>query len=59
MFDVLAFTDKVVSVPFTWVKNDPKLISNPQMVKLHSFGTKIHKVDTLISYKNDEDSEEE
>ncbi|XAR64443.1 hypothetical protein NMG60_11024784 [Bertholletia excelsa] len=53
-FDVLAYTDKDVAVPFTWVDSDPKLIANPQMVKLHSFDTKIHKVDTLVSYKNDE-----
>ncbi|KAG4923120.1 Mitotic spindle checkpoint protein MAD2 [Glycine soja] len=54
VFDVLAYTDKDVAVPFTWVESDPKLIANPQMVKLHSFDTKIHKVDTLVSYKNDE-----
>ncbi|KAK1294810.1 Mitotic spindle checkpoint protein MAD2 [Acorus calamus] len=54
IFDVLAYTDKDVAVPFTWIESDAKLIHNPQMVKLHSFDTKIHKVDTLVSYKNDE-----
>lgn len=54
IFDVLAYADKDVEVPFTWIESDPKLITNPQMVKLHSFDTKIHKVDTLVSYKNDE-----
>ena len=84
VFDVLAYTDKDVAVPLTWVESDPKLIDNPQMVKLHSFDTKaslkykfwyaffrkmktcnwprvsfssvmqIHKIDTLVSYKNDE-----
>ncbi|KAL0385407.1 UNVERIFIED_CONTAM: Mitotic spindle checkpoint protein MAD2 [Sesamum radiatum] len=54
IFDVLAYTDKDCAVPFTWIESDPKLIANPQMVKLHSFDTKIHKVDTLVSYKNDE-----
>ncbi|GAU16619.1 mitotic spindle checkpoint protein MAD2-like [Trifolium pratense] len=54
VFDVLAYTDTDVAVPFTWTESDPKLIANPQMVKLHSFDTKIHKVDTLVSYKNDE-----
>ncbi|KAL3835651.1 hypothetical protein ACJIZ3_010387 [Penstemon smallii] len=58
VFDVLAYTDKDCSVPFTWIESDPKLIENPQMVKLHSFDTKIHKVDTLVSYKNDEWDEE-
>lgn len=77
---MLAYTDKDVAVPFTWIESDAKLIKNPQMVKLHSFDTKvsfvlffiyfspvkkilrklfvlfvqIHKVDTLVSYKNDE-----
>lgn len=86
MFDVLAYTDTDVAVPFTWIESDPKLIANPQMVKLHAFDTKvrkqkletksdyslwnvlnvigfhslqIHKVDTLVSYKNDEWDEEE
>ncbi|RDX69347.1 Mitotic spindle checkpoint protein MAD2 [Mucuna pruriens] len=59
VFDVLAYTDKDVAVPFTWVESDPKLIANPQMVKLHSFDTKIHKVDTLVSYKNDEWDDEQ
>ncbi|KAL0364278.1 UNVERIFIED_CONTAM: Mitotic spindle checkpoint protein MAD2 [Sesamum angustifolium] len=58
IFDVLAYTDKDCAVPFTWIESDPKLIANPQMVKLHSFDTKIHKVDTLVSYKNDEWDEE-
>ncbi|KAH7515553.1 hypothetical protein FEM48_Zijuj10G0039000 [Ziziphus jujuba var. spinosa] len=40
VFDVLAYTDKDVAVPFTWIESDPKLIANPQM---------IHKVDTLGS----------
>lgn len=41
VFDVLAYTDTDVAVPFTWVESDPKLIANPQMVKLHGFDTKV------------------
>ena len=41
VFDVLAYTDKDIAVPFTWIESDPKLIANPQMVKLHSFDTKV------------------
>ena len=41
VFDVLAYTDKDAAVPFTWIESDPKLIANPQMVKLHSFDTKV------------------
>ncbi|KAI4304923.1 hypothetical protein MLD38_040380 [Melastoma candidum] len=58
VFDVLAYTDKDVAVPFSWFESDPKLIANPQMVKLHSFDTRIHKVGTLVSYKDDEWDEE-
>ncbi|ERN06795.1 hypothetical protein AMTRI_Chr06g174220 [Amborella trichopoda] len=54
VFDVLAYTDTDLEIPVTWMESDAKLILNPQMVKLHSFDTKIHKVDTLVSYKNDE-----
>lgn len=59
VFDVLAYTDKDTNVPMAWVESDAKLINNPQMVKLHSFDTKIHKVDTIVSYKNDDDEDEE
>ncbi|KAJ3696904.1 hypothetical protein LUZ61_000609 [Rhynchospora tenuis] len=59
VFDVLAYTDKDTTVPMAWVESDAKLINNPQMVKLHSFDTKIHKVDTIVSYKNDEWEDEE
>lgn len=38
---MLAYTDTDVAVPFTWTESDPKLIANPQMVKLHSFDTKV------------------
>lgn len=41
IFDVLAYTDKEAEVPITWVESDAKLIDNPQMVKLHSFDTKV------------------
>lgn len=41
VFDVLAYTDTDCTVPFTWIESDPKLIANPQMVKLHSFDTKV------------------
>jgi hypothetical protein len=38
---VLAYTDTDVDAPCTWFESDAKLISNPQMVKLHSFDTKV------------------
>ena len=38
---MLAYTDSDTTVPFTWMESDAKLIENPQMVKLHSFDTKV------------------
>ncbi|KAE8719586.1 Mitotic spindle checkpoint protein MAD2 [Hibiscus syriacus] len=51
VFDVLAYTDKDVAVPFTWIESDPKLIANPQMVKLHSFDTKVKVVAKSVDQK--------
>ena len=50
VFDVLAYTDTDVAVPFTWVESDPKLIANPQMVKLHAFDTKVRTRRTIPDY---------
>ena len=53
VFDVLAYTDKDLAVPFTWIESDPKLIANPQMVKLHSFDTKVRDWgDSVEEYQN-------
>ena len=41
------------------IESDPKLITNPEIVELHSFDTKIHKVNTLVSYKYDEWDEQQ
>ncbi|KAL1213190.1 Mitotic spindle checkpoint protein MAD2 [Cardamine amara subsp. amara] len=43
VFDVLAYTNTDVAVPCTWIESDPKLIANPQMVKLHAFDTKLRR----------------
>lgn len=51
-FDILVYTDKDVSVPATWSETGPALIENSQEVRLRSFSTTIHKVDTMVAYKN-------
>jgi hypothetical protein len=38
---MLAYTDTDVDAPDTWIESDTKLIHNTQMVKLHSFDTKV------------------
>jgi len=53
-FDLLVYADKNTEVPMTWEESDPKIIKNSQSVKLRSFNTSIHKVNTLVSYKNEE-----
>ena len=39
--------------PQAWEESDPKYISNSDEVKLRPFTTKVHKVDTCVSYKAD------
>ncbi|KAI9204272.1 DNA-binding protein [Polychytrium aggregatum] len=50
-FNVLAYTEKDAEVPTTWVDSDPKIIENAEQVRLRSFSTNIHKVDSLVAYK--------
>ena len=50
-FDLLVYTKKDTSVPGEWEDSDPRYILNSETVKLRSFTTKVHKVDTMVSYK--------
>ncbi|KAF6041184.1 MAD2L1 [Bugula neritina] len=50
-FDLLVYTDKDIDVPDTWGETGPQFIANSEEVKLRSFNTLIHKVDTMVSYK--------
>jgi mitotic spindle assembly checkpoint protein MAD2 len=52
-FDLLIYTQKDVdNVPDTWSDSDPCYITNNSSeVKLRSFTTSIHKVDSLVAYK--------
>ena len=50
-FDLLVYTDKEATVPVKWEESDPKYIVNSNDVKLRSFNTTIHKVDSMVSYK--------
>ena len=50
-FNILAYTDKDIQVPSTWIDSDPKLIqNNAEQVRLKSFSTQIHKIDSLVTY---------
>ncbi|CAB9530913.1 Mitotic spindle assembly checkpoint protein MAD2A [Seminavis robusta] len=50
-FDLLVYTSKDAVVPTKWEDSDPCYIMNSQEVKLRSFTTKIHKIDSLVAYK--------
>ena len=50
-FDLLVYTRKDATVPTEWEDSDPKFISNSTEVSLRSFTTKVHKVDTMVSYR--------
>ena len=38
-------------VPKKWEESDPKYIINSQEVKLRSFSTSVHKVESLVTYR--------
>lgn len=50
-FDLLVYTNKEASVPKLWEDSDPKYIMNSQEVKLRSFTTSVHKVESMVTYK--------
>jgi mitotic spindle assembly checkpoint protein MAD2 len=50
-FDLLVYTDKEVDAPEKWAESDPCYIQNSSEVKLRSFTTSVHKVDSLVAYR--------
>lgn len=54
-FNVLVYADANAKVPSEWIDSDSKEIKDSEKVKFKSFSTNSHKVDTLVSYRlNDE-----
>jgi hypothetical protein len=49
LIPVAVYTDQDLEVPLTWEESDPKYIANAAEVKLRSFSTDIHKVDTAVA----------
>jgi mitotic spindle assembly checkpoint protein MAD2 len=56
IFDVLVYTTKDVHPSIKWEESDAKLIIDGQNVRLRSFSTSVHRVDTLVSYRLGGDS---
>ena len=50
-FDLLVYTDSQTSVPMAWEESDPKYITKSNQVRLRSFTTSIHKLETSVAYK--------
>ena len=50
-FDLLVYTGLDAVVPKKWEESDPKYIINSQEVKLRSFSTSVHKVESLVTYR--------
>ncbi|KAH0948084.1 hypothetical protein HN011_005430 [Eciton burchellii] len=51
-FDILTYTVPDCSIPNQWDETQPVFIANSQEVQLRSFSTSLHKMDTIVSYKN-------
>mmetsp|Transcript_30759 Transcript_30759/g.65958 ORF Transcript_30759/g.65958 Transcript_30759/m.65958 type:complete len:232 (-) Transcript_30759:166-861(-) len=56
-FDLLVYTKKDAAVPKKWEDSDPCYIMNSQEVKLRSFTTSVHKVDSMVAYREAEEWE--
>lgn len=50
-FDLLIYTDKDLDVPEKWEESGPQFVSNSEEVRLRSFTTTIHKVNSMVAYK--------
>uniref|UniRef100_A0A7S2R2B9 HORMA domain-containing protein n=1 Tax=Eucampia antarctica TaxID=49252 RepID=A0A7S2R2B9_9STRA len=50
-FDLLVYADMDAVVPKKWQDSDPQYIMNSQEVKLRSFTTSVHKVESMVTYK--------
>lgn len=51
-FDLLIYTNKNSKLPNKWADSEPLLIEDSETVRLKSFSTSVHSVDTAVSYKN-------
>ena len=53
------YTDQQASQPTLWEESDPKYVNHSNQVKLSSFTTKIHTVNTMVTYREVNEEEEE
>lgn len=53
-FDIQIYTKNDVVLPNEWADAQPANVKNAQSVKMRSFSTNIHKMETIVTYKNDD-----
>ncbi|CAH0556989.1 unnamed protein product [Brassicogethes aeneus] len=53
-FDIQIYTKNKVELPTEWSEAEPANIKNAQSVKMRSFSTQIHKMETVVTYKNED-----
>ncbi|CAB0037759.1 unnamed protein product [Trichogramma brassicae] len=51
-FDILTYTKSDCDIPNEWDETSPVFIANSQEVQLRTFSTSLHKMQTIVSYKN-------
>lgn len=53
-FDILIYTKDNVDLPAEWAEAQPANIKNAQSVKMRCFSTNLHKMETVVTYKNED-----
>lgn len=53
-FDIQIYTKNDVNLPNEWSDAQPAHIKNAQSVKMRSFSTNIHRMETVVTYKNED-----
>lgn len=54
-FDIQIYTKNDIEMPPEWADAQQANIKNAQCVKMRSFSTNIHKMETAVTFKNDDD----
>lgn len=50
-FDIQIYTKKDIDLPDQWGEAKAAHVNNAQSVRMRSFSTQIHKMDTMVTYK--------
>lgn len=53
-FDIQIYMKDDVNLPKDWSDTDAAHVKNAQTVKMRSFSTNIHRMDTCVTYKNED-----